>query len=66
METTMGKPPYEDADALDLMRSDADQVELSPVADLPPVGRDEARMGEGFDVPSGAVDLGSRLHVYLD
>jgi hypothetical protein len=66
METTMGKPPYEDADALDLMRADADQVELSPIADLRPVGRDETQLTEGFEVPSGAVDLGGRLHVYLD
>ena len=62
----MGKPPYEDADALDLMRADADQVELGPVAELQPIGRDEPQLAEAFDVPSGAVDLGGRLQVYLD
>ena len=62
----MGKPPYEDADALDLMRADADQVELPPVAVRPAVTREVAVVPGGFDVPLGAADLGGRVHVYLD
>ncbi|MGH3483071.1 MAG: hypothetical protein ACRDPQ_07510 [Nocardioidaceae bacterium] len=62
----MGKPPYEDADALDLMRADADQVELPQMAALPTPLPEMPGSSGGFDVPSGVADLGGRVHVYLD
>jgi hypothetical protein len=62
----MGKPPYEDADSLELMRADADQVDLAKVSSLAVTHDKPALPGWGFDVPSGAADLGGRLHVYLD
>jgi hypothetical protein len=62
----MGKPPYEDADALDLMRADADQVELPQLAAHPALLREVPGSSGGFDVPSDAADLGGQVHVYLD
>jgi hypothetical protein len=64
----MGQAPYDDPDALDLMRADADQVELVPVLSRaatsnPGVSPDPEA---GFDVPSDAVDLGAALHIHLD
>ena len=63
----MGKPPYDDPDTLDLMRSDADEVELVPVSSL--AGEpDERRLptdAGGFEVPSDAVALGE-LHFHLE
>jgi hypothetical protein len=64
----MGKPPYEDADALDLMRADAGQVELLPRTPdrAGPHGESPVPVPvDGFDVPADAVELGE-LHVYLD
>jgi hypothetical protein len=62
----MGQAPYDEPDALDLMRADADQVELVPRSPEPAVAHDEppAPTG-GWDVPSDAVDL-SGLHFHLD
>jgi hypothetical protein len=62
----MGKPPYEDADALDRMRADAGQVELPPrTPDLAGRPGESPVSDGGFDVPADAVELGE-LHVYLD
>lgn len=62
----MGKPPYEDADSLELMRADADQVELAQASSLA-VPHDEPKLPmRGFAVPSDAVDLGGELHFHLD
>lgn len=61
----MGKPPYDDPDTLDLMRADADQVELVDV--LAPFSTPDAPTlpYDGFEVPSDAVALGE-LHFHLE
>jgi|Tabmets5t2r1_1033131.scaffolds.fasta_scaffold26054_2 hypothetical protein len=62
----MGQAPYDEPDALDRMRADADQVELVVVPSAAHVEPGEPSATDGFDVPSDAVDLSGRLHVYLD
>ena len=63
----MGTPPYDDPDALDLMRADADEVSLAHVSAPPTVTHDEAETTTvGLDVPADAVALCGELHFYLD
>ena len=61
----MGKPPYDDPDTLDLMRADADQVELVRVLSPVSASDEPAVPSDGFDVPSDAVALGE-LHFHLE
>jgi hypothetical protein len=59
--------PYDEADTLDLMRADADQVELvAVVADAGPPSEATADESTDFAVPSDAADLGGALHFHLD
>jgi hypothetical protein len=63
----MGRPPYDDPDTLDLMRADADCVEVTATPDVPklPTDRSDVSLGAGFEVPLDAVALGDR-HFHLD
>jgi hypothetical protein len=69
----MGRPPYDDPDTLDLMRSDAAFAMGSVTHDKPNVpvaeqclhGFPPAAGAGGFEVPSDAVALGE-LHFHLE
>lgn len=65
----MGKPPYDDPDPLDRMRSDAGFALGAVTHDGPEVPTvDQGLHGlptEGFEVPSDVVALGE-LHFHLD
>jgi hypothetical protein len=63
----MAQAPYDEADTLDRMRADADQVEL--VADLTSAERrsqPDTTRSAGLEVSSDAADLGAALHFHLD
>jgi hypothetical protein len=63
----MAQAPYDEADALDLMRADADQVELIAVlANAGPPTQSTVAEPDGLAVPSDAADLGGALHFHLD
>jgi hypothetical protein len=63
----MAQAPYDEADALDLMRADADQVELVAVlASAGPQSQPAAHESAGLAVPTNAADLGGALHFHLD
>jgi hypothetical protein len=63
----VAQAPYDDADTLDLMRADADQVELVAVlASAEPSSQVATSQSTDLAVPSDAADLGGALHFHLD
>jgi hypothetical protein len=63
----VAQAPYDDADTLDLMRADADQVELVAVlASADPSSQVATSQPTDLAVPSDAADLGGALHFHLD
>jgi hypothetical protein len=63
----MAQAPYDEADTLDLMRADADQVELvAVIASAGPRSQPDAAESADLAVPSDAADLGGALHFHLD
>jgi hypothetical protein len=63
----MAQAPYDEADTLDLMRANADQVELVAVlASAEPSPQPGTSQPAGLAVPPDAADLGGALHFHLD